>query len=168
MPRHISRQITAAAAAVALAAGAVAAEEFVFYAYISGDNEVPGNDSPALGFMAGVYDDVANTFAFNWNITDNLIGDPSAPGAHIHNAPAGANGPIVFGFASGAWDLTGSALWTDLTQEHVDALFASELYINFHTTAFPGGEVRGQIVPTPGVLALAGSGLLFAARRRRA
>lgn len=99
-------------------------------------------------------------------ITDNLIGDPASPGAHIHNAPAGSNGPIVFGFSSGAWDLNGSATWNDLSQSHVDELFAGNLYINFHTTAFPGGEVRGQIVPTPGTLALAGVGLLAISRRR--
>jgi hypothetical protein len=164
MLKHLTH---AAIAAVAITAGSAAAADFVFYANIDGTNEVPGNNSPALGFMAGVYDDVANTFAFNWNITNNLIGTPSAPGAHIHNAPAGSTGPIVFNFASGAWNLTGSATWTGLSQAHIDALFASELYINFHTTAFPGGEVRGQIVPTPGVLALAGSGLLFGSRRRR-
>jgi len=155
----------AALAAVAITAGSAAATDFVFYANISGVNEVPGNNSPALGFMAGVYDDVANTFAFNWNITNNLVGSPTS--AHIHNAPAGSNGPVVFGFASNGWGLTGSAVWSGLSQAHIDALFDSELYINFHTDVFPGGEIRGQIVPTPGVLALAGSGLLFASRRRR-
>jgi hypothetical protein len=160
----------AAVAAIVIAAGAASAAEFVFYANISGLNEVPPNNSPALGFMAGVYDDVANTFSFSWVITDNLVGTPSSPGAHIHNAPAGSNGPIVFGFSNpdGSWALDGAAVWSGLSQANIDALFASELYINFHTTAFPGGEVRGQIVPAPGAIALAGLGLLCSARRRRA
>lgn len=50
---------------VGIAGGLASAEEFVFFANLSGANEVPSNDSPALGFMAGVYDDVANTFSFN-------------------------------------------------------------------------------------------------------
>jgi hypothetical protein len=159
----------AAIAVVISAAGAASAAEFVFYSFISGLNEVPANNSPALGFMAGVYDNVANTFSFNWVITDNLIGTPASPGAHIHFGAAGTNGPVVFGFNNpdGTWALNGSAVWSNLSQVNIDALFAGNLYINFHTTAFPGGEVRGQIVPTPGVLAMAGAGLAFAARRRR-
>lgn len=158
----------AAFAAVVSVAGAASAAEFVFHAYISGLNEVPANNSPALGFMAGVYDDAANTFSFSWVITDNLIGVPASPGAHIHNAPAGSNGPIVFGFSDpdGSWALNGEAVWSGLSQDHVNALFAGNLYINFHTTTFPGGEVRGQIVPAPGCIALAGAGLFFASRRR--
>lgn len=163
MIRHLT---IAATAAIATAAGSASATEFVFYAHLSGANEVPGNLSPAIGFMAGVYDDVANSFDFNWNITNNLIGTPTS--AHIHNAPAGSNGPVVFGFASSGWGLTGSATWTGLSQAHIDALFDNDLYINFHTTAFPGGEIRGQIVPAPGALALAGVGLAFTVRRRRA
>ncbi len=161
---------TAAVAAALAIAPAASAAEFVFFANLSGLNEVPANNSPAIGFMAGVYDDVANTFSFSWVITDNLIGTPASPGAHIHNAPAGSNGPVVFGFANpdGSWALDGSAVWSGLSQDNVDALFAGNLYLNFHTTAFPGGEVRGQILPTPGVLAMAGAGLAFAARRRRA
>lgn len=157
----------AAVAAVLATAGAASAADFVFYSYLSGLNEVPPNNSPALGFMAGVYDNVANTFSFSWVITDNLIGQPSAPGAHIHNAPAGANGPIVFGFANGPWSLQGNAVWSNLSQDNIDALFAGNLYINFHTSAFPAGEIRGQIVPAPGAVTLAGLGLLCSVRRRR-
>jgi hypothetical protein len=109
------------------------------------------------------------SFSFEWLITDNLIGNPSAPGAHIHNAPFGANGPIVFGFADDDWALSGGAVWEDMTPENVDELFAGNLYVNFHTDAYPAGEVRGQIllIPAPGALGLAGMGLLAAARRRR-
>jgi hypothetical protein len=71
----------AAVAAIVIAAGAASAAEFVFFANLSGLNEVPANNSPALGFMAGVYDDVANTFSFSWVITDNLLGAPALPGA---------------------------------------------------------------------------------------
>lgn len=158
-----------AAIAMATAPSAAVLQELVFFANISGENEVPGNDSPALGFLSGVYDTGTNNFEFSWLITPNLQGTPSAPGAHIHRAPAGSNGPIVFGFASGEWDLFGSATWEDLSSENLADLVAGNLYVNFHTSAFPGGEVRGQIllVPTPGTLGLAGVGLLAMARRRR-
>lgn len=166
----VGTRIIAAAATIATACTFSTAEEFVFFAGLSGLNEVPPNNSPAIGFFTGVFDDANNSFSFSWLIADILVGDPSAPGAHIHFAPEGSNGPIVFGFASDAWELSGDAVWEDMSQENIDRLFAGDLYANFHTTAFPGGEVRGQIrlVPAPGALGLAACGLLICVRRRRA
>lgn len=162
--------IVAAAATLALA-GVASAQSFVFNADLSGLNEVPANDSPALGFFTGVYDTGANSFSFSWLISDSLVGSPASPGAHIHAGAAGTNGPVVFGFAEadGSWALSGSAVWTDISQANVDALFAGELYANFHTTSFPGGEVRGQItlVPAPGAFGALAAGSLVLARRRR-
>jgi Cu/Zn superoxide dismutase len=70
-------------------------------------------------------------------------------GAHIHNAQAGANGPVIFDLdpmlngntIEGTWD----------PGVHLDALLAGELYINVHTDNHPGGEIRGQITLLPGV-----------------
>ena len=154
----------------AMSAGTASAATTLFTADINSAQEVPANASPATGTLSGVYDDIANTFTFSWSISDNLIGQPSSPGAHIHRAPAGTNGPVVFGFNNpdGTWALSGSATWTGLNATEIDALFNEGLYVNFHTTQFAGGEVRGQImvVPAPAPVALlAGAGLL--ARRRR-
>jgi hypothetical protein len=113
--------------------------------------------------------------------------DDNVTASHIHAAPAGVNGGIVFGFIGpnsdtngdlvidpvagtivSAWDLTegnGTTLGDQLTN-----LFAGGLYINVHTPAFPGGEIRGQIlpVPEPGSLALLAIGLIAIAFVRRA
>lgn len=166
----MKKTMLAIAAAAGCACGAAHADEFVFHADISGLNEAPSNDSPALGFLAGVYDSDAHSFSFSWLITDNLVGTPSAPGAHIHMADAGVNGPIVFGFATDTWSLSGSAVWDDLSNAEIDALFNEGLYVNFHTDEYPGGEIRGQIIavaPAPGTLALAGLGLVLSFGRRR-
>jgi len=154
-------------AATALIAGAASANMTQFGAIIDGAQN--GNGSPATGTLSGIYDSDDNSFSFSWTITDNLIGTPDAPGAHLHNAPAGEAGPIVFFMSEGAWDLIGSATWEDLTEDEVGALFSGELYANFHTDDFPAGEVRGQIfkVPAPGAAALFGLGGLAVARRRR-
>lgn len=143
----------------------------LFTATIDGDQETTPSGSPATGTLTGEYDSVANTFSFSWTITDNLIGMPASPGAHLHNAPAGSNGGIVFGFnePDGTWALSGSAVWENIDAGLVSELFAGNIYANYHTSSFPGGEVRGQItlVPAPATAATLGLLGLAAARRRR-
>lgn len=157
-------------AAVSLFASGAAAQTTDFFAVIDGDQEVPPSGSPATGMLAGTYDAMLNSFTFSWEVMD-LMGMPASPGAHLHMAPAGSNGPVVFGFNNpdGTWALNGSATWTGLSSAHVDALFNEGLYINFHTDMFPAGELRGQImvVPAPSAVALGGLTGLMAARRRR-
>ena len=90
--------------------------------------------------------------------------------AHFHNAPPGMAGPIVFGqigpaqendlvivrAADGSWTVSG--VWDpgDPANVPIDA-FADELtaaqpgsdvalYWNVHTTPFPAGEIRGQLM----------------------
>ena len=48
-------------------------------------------------------------------------------------------------------------------------LAAGRSYLNIHTSAFPGGEIRGFLIPEPASLALFGLGFagLAAARRRQ-
>ncbi len=149
--------------------GGAQASIFHFVAHIDGaqDNTL----SPATGVSFGHYDTVANTYSFDWSITDNLIGTPATPGAHIHNAAEGSNGPIVFHFSNpdGTWPLVGNATWNNVPANLVDELFAGRLYVNFHTTAHPAGEVRGQIylIPSPASAVLFGIGALVLAHRRR-
>jgi hypothetical protein len=59
-----------------------------------------------------------------------------------------------------------------ITPAQVAYLEAGYLYLNVHTSVFPGGEIRGQLlmVPEPGTAALLGLGLSTAtllARRKR-
>jgi len=104
--------------------------------------------------------------------------------AHIHNAPVGVNGGVVFGFIGPDSDTTGDLVvdpvagtifsaW-DLNEGNnttlalqLGNLLAGELYINIHTTTNPGGEIRGQIVPEPSTLGMLSLGLLVLHRVRR-
>lgn len=88
--------------------------------------------------------------------------------AHLHDAPAGSNGGVVYGFIGaplndldgdlivtptpggvggtvwGEWD-AGEGNSTTLTAKIPD-LLNDEIYINFHTVEYPGGEIRGQLI----------------------
>jgi len=159
---------TTAIIALASLASVAAAEVSLFEATIDGIQA--GTSSPAVGNLTGTYDSLANSFSFSWSISDDLIGAPASPGSHIHRAPAGQTGPIVFAFNNpdGTWPLSGSALWTGLSSDNVADLFAGNLYVNFHTSAFLAGEVRGQIllVPAPGAGFLLAAGMVMTRRRR--
>jgi len=116
--------------------------------------------------------------------------------AHIHAAPAGSNGGVVWGFfgtpdndsnpdnlvvtpfGSGLVGGTFSSVWNSVEGNGLNtltsvlpSLMADGTYINFHTTQFAGGEIRGQLVRVPdagstaALLGLAAFGL-FSLRRR--
>jgi CHRD domain len=64
--------------------------------------------------------------------------------AHIHGpADPGANAGVVVPFANAASPITGTATLTDA---QVAELKAGKYYVNVHTAANKGGEIRGQIL----------------------
>jgi hypothetical protein len=80
--------------------------------------------------------------------------------AHIHRAPRGTNGGVIFWLfdpnrpADYPSNTQIGKIWTNpssdtrdqpLTQTIIDDLRAGNLYVNFHTTQFPGGAIRGQL-----------------------
>ncbi|MCZ6596369.1 MAG: CHRD domain-containing protein, partial [Planctomycetota bacterium] len=67
-----------------------------------------------------------------------------ATSAHIHDAPAGAPGGIVFSLVS-----TGATTWAGTTAplstaQKID-LLTKGFYLNIHNGSFPGGEIRDQL-----------------------
>jgi uncharacterized protein (TIGR03382 family) len=160
-------KITLTALAALSCAGAAFGNGIDFRAIIDGSQA--GVTTPAIGTLSGTFFEATNTFEFSWTITDNLIGNPAAPGAHIHDGDFGESGPIVFAMSNSEWELDGMATWENMSSENVTALLNGGLYANFHTSQFPGGEVRGQIekVPAPGAAGVFGLGALALMRRRR-
>lgn len=70
-----------------------------------------------------------------------------ATAAHIHEASAGANGPVVValsaptnGSSTGCVDTGDADLAADITLRE-----SSNYYVNVHNDEFPGGAVRAQL-----------------------
>lgn len=136
---------------------------------------------------------------FNFGLAGST-GTQTVVAMHIHQAPRDVNGGIVFGLISpsddddldttltllgdgstritGEWDAdegrpTGPT-FADLATDFLDTAPGADapFYLNVHTTDFPGGEIRGQIVaaiPLPATLPLlAGAVLVLGLRRRGA
>ena len=104
-------------------------------------SEVPPNTSAATGTADVDYD--AASKKLTWKLTYSGLSGP-ATAAHFHGpAEAGKNAgvkvPIPNATSSPA---EGSAILTD---EQAADLTAGKYYINVHTAANPGGEIRGQV-----------------------
>ncbi|HYK02112.1 MAG TPA: CHRD domain-containing protein [Thermoanaerobaculia bacterium] len=115
-----------------------APQHFVFH--MSADQEVLGSDSTARGGCYGQLNAAAATFSLV--CTHNVIG---AGVAHIHRAPAGENGDIVFELGDPASPI--EATWTGMAPEQIADLLAGNYYVNIHASGRPDGEIRGQILP---------------------
>lgn len=66
--------------------------------------------------------------------------------AHIHEAAAGANGPVIVPFTKISENAFVAPEGARLTDAQYASYKAGNLYVNVHSAKFPGGEVRAQIV----------------------
>jgi hypothetical protein len=68
----------------------------------------------------------------------------NAVDAHIHLGGPGVNGDIVHPFGTGISPI--NVNWTNMSAANQAALAAGNLYVNVHSDAHLGGEIRGQIL----------------------
>ncbi len=71
----------------------------------------------------------------------------AATAAHIHDAPAGKNGPIVVPLNKVSDEVWAIPDGTKLTDAQFESFKAGNFYFNVHSAANKGGEMRGQIKP---------------------
>lgn len=148
MRRAAFAVLVAAVLASACSSGDV---EF-FEAVLRPDNEVPPRASGASGTARFSFDGSTVTFAVQAANLQNCTQ------GHIHSGAAGVNGPVrvdllVFQtppvtIAQGLL-AEGSFTAADVRGVSFEALLdemrAGTAYVNFHTTTYPGGEIRGQL-----------------------
>lgn len=112
-----------------------------FSATLSGAAEVPGNTSTASGRLDATLDKASN--ALRWTMTYSGLSGPATM-AHFHGpAMPGASAGVAVPFPNAASPAAGE---TTLTPMQIDDLMAGKWYANVHTAAFPGGEIRGQMM----------------------
>jgi hypothetical protein len=134
-----------------------------FDIHLTCDQQVPSVNTEAFGFAKVQLSEDNLTLSFKVVVCN--VANVTA--SHIHVGAAGTNGPVVLPFYGSPSPLFNSTrgcdtlaegtrtsanlvprpdaginTWTDL----INALVAGNTYVNVHTTAHPGGEIRGQLV----------------------
>ena len=182
----------ATVAVVTLTASAAQGAIVQYAATLSGPSESPPNSSPATGSATFDFDTVTHLLTISVNFS-GLLGTTTV--AHIH-ADTAVAGTGTAGVASGltSWTtglqsgsytstinmLSSATYGASYTAAHggtaasaetdlLSAMSIGKAYLNLHTTAYPGGEIRGFItlVPAPGMLSLIGMCGALTGRRRR-
>ncbi|HEX4410605.1 MAG TPA: CHRD domain-containing protein [Xanthobacteraceae bacterium] len=131
-----------AASAVLLASGSPSqAATTTFKAELKGSTEVPANTTTGSGAVTATYDPATKKLTWQGSYS-GLTGPATA--AHFHGpAEPGKNAGVAVPIAPPTSPLNGSATLTDA---QASDLMAGLWYVNVHTEANKGGELRGQLM----------------------
>jgi hypothetical protein len=132
---------TRAPDAAAPAPATAAASATPVPATLTGAQESPPNTSTARGTSTIV-------IGADRQVTGSVQVTGMTPTmAHIHEAPKGANGPVIIPFIKTGDTTFAPAPGATLNDAQYASYRAGNLYINVHSAAYPGGEVRLQLWP---------------------
>lgn len=123
---------------------------YSFLVSLNSAKEVPPNSSPATGSGPLALDPIYKTLQYDIsysglvaNYSASHIHGPAGPGTNasvlfpLNNIPAGTRAGRLFGVTA------------PLTATQEGYLRSGLLYVNIHSTTFPGGEIRSQIGAAP-------------------
>jgi CHRD domain len=105
-----------------------------------GDEEVPPVKTMATGSGTIV---IATDGAVSGSVTTAGM---AGTAAHIHEAAMGKNGPVIIPLTKSG-DTYAVPAGAKLTEAQIASFKAGNLYVNAHTKANPGGEIRAQLKP---------------------
>lgn len=103
----------------------------------------PNATSVGIGTVEATLNTQTNEL--KWKVNYSGLSDP-AGAAHFHGpAEPGQNAGVVLGFkGSMESPITGDAT---ITPAQANDLLSGKWYVNIHTKAYPGGEIRAQVMP---------------------
>jgi len=138
----IIRTVVIGAALTLVAANSAFAETTTYKAVLNAQNQPTPNDSKGTGTAEVTYDNATKTLTWTINF-DGLTGPPTM--AHFHGPAApGANAGVALMIGTNPTSpAKGSATLTDAQAADLQG---GRWYINIHTAANRGGEIRGQVV----------------------
>jgi CHRD domain len=130
-------------------AGLATAAPVSFSVPLTGAEQVPPVATSGTGTADITWDPA--TMVVTWNITYSGLSGPATM-AHFHGPAAkGKNGPVVVWLSKqGTPPSSPFSGQATLTAAQATQLEGGMWYINVHTQAHPGGEIRGQVIPPKG------------------
>lgn len=134
------------------------AQVITLTAQLHGGNEVPGVVTGSAGTSTVTWNTVTKAGTYRVDVYNMPVGTTAS---HIHVGAVGVGGPVVINFTVSAgisndFGLTGTFGCTDVVaraaqginscEDFEQALLLGNTYVNVHSTANPGGEIRGPLV----------------------
>jgi hypothetical protein len=122
-------------------------------ARLDGESEQPApilSDGTGIAIMR--FDPAAKRLEYRISVSD--LADVRA--AHFHSGRADTIGPVIHTItlpSTFATNHTVTGVWEGITSQDSLRLMRGTIYINFHTGANPGGEIRGQVDRIPNLVA---------------
>jgi len=106
---------------------------------LSGSNEVPPVSTSATGTATVTIKPDHSV------VVKESVSGMTATASHIHEAAAGTNGPVIVPFTKTGDNTFAASDTAKLTDSQYESFKAGKLYVNVHSAAHPGGEIRAQL-----------------------
>jgi hypothetical protein len=121
--------------------GAIRARPNQFGARLNATQEIPPNGTTATGTATATLNPDGS---LTYSVT---VTGMTGTAAHFHEAPFGSGipGSIEVALMGGPTTWSGTSL--PLAADQIEKLQTKQWYVNVHNVAFPGGQIRGQVVP---------------------
>jgi hypothetical protein len=139
--QQFTKQLLVSIAAVFVAGYASVAFSAEVRVLLAGNQEVPQVTTQASG-----------SGAFNVGADGSISGSVSTlsiegTAAHIHEGPPSGNGPVIVPLTKTSANFWSVPAGAKLTEAQMVSYKAGQLYVNVHSAANKGGEIRGQLEP---------------------
>ena len=141
---------------------AAQAQTVTLTASLHGGNEVPGVSTGSAGTATVTWNTTTKAGTYRVDVFNMPVGTTAS---HIHAGAVGVAGPVIVNFTvpaggiSNDFGLTGTFGCTDVVarapqginscEDFEQALLLGNTYVNVHSSANPGGEIRGQLNRVP-------------------